>query len=111
MLYSSLYRVPGIHMLVTYHVTSIGIRTFLSCDFIALCSEGHVRLRASEEFENDGLEDGRVEVCVGGRYGAVCDDFWDRRDAAVVCRQWGQSPYGECRALTLKFYSWVPSQF
>ncbi len=54
-----------------------------------------MRLVANEEFDNNGLTDGRVEVCVSGRYGAVCDDFWDSRDASVVCRERGLSPYGE----------------
>ena len=83
-----------------------------ACSFAALCTNGSVRLLVGEGYSyyygetdyNDayyqdamsgsGLLQGRVEVCVSGMYGTVCDDSWDNQGASVVCRQLGFSPYG-----------------
>ena len=43
---------------------------------------------------DDMLSRGRIEVCNGTAYEAVCADGWDYNDASVACRELGFSPYG-----------------
>ena len=78
--------------------------------FIATCVEGDAQLgignfnsfyTSINEFEEyyfikDELARGRIEVCVGGRYGTISDTNWDNKDASVICFQLGFSPYGLC---------------
>ena len=52
-----------------------------------LCDTGEIRLSGGEA----NLFSGRVEVCVNGVWGTICNarQDWSSENAAVVCRQVG----------------------
>lgn len=58
------------------------------------CTIGDIRLQ-----EGSNPHEGRVEVCLHGRWGSICDDNWDSKDAAVVCRQLNYTTNGEPYAI------------
>ena len=56
---------------------------------VNVCNGGDVRLVNGY---NSGS--GRVEVCLDGHWGTVCDDGWESDDATTVCRQLGYINFG-----------------
>ena len=56
---------------------------------IVECATGAVRLQG-------GLvaTEGRVEICMNGIWGTICNTLWDNDDATVVCRQLSFSDQG-----------------
>ena len=37
---------------------------------------------------------GRIEICIETTWTSLCDQSWDFKDAQVVCKELGYSPYG-----------------
>uniref|UniRef100_A0A1X7U210 SRCR domain-containing protein n=1 Tax=Amphimedon queenslandica TaxID=400682 RepID=A0A1X7U210_AMPQE len=66
------------------------------------CQHGSIRLTGLDPLQ------GRVEVCVNGTWGSVCNDYWHNNDARVVCRQLGFPSEGAI-ARVINYYGTSPS--
>ena len=55
-----------------------------------ICSHGSVRLVNGQR-----SSEGRVEVCLNGVWGTVCDRGWDHSEAEVVCASLGYQRSGD----------------
>lgn len=67
-----------------------------SATVVSNCSHGDIRLTAVTQNLS-----GKVELCVHGIWGAVCNHGWDTEDANVACKQLGFLSYGKT-FITLK---------
>ena len=68
--------------------------------FLSGCSNGTIQLVGGQS-----TNEGRVDVCINGVWGTVCDDHWDTIDARVVCRQLGLPYTGNKIELPANYYS------
>lgn len=67
--------------------------------FTVDCAEGDLRLVGGEyEYE------GRVEICLSGTWGTVCDDIWNSQNARVVCNQLGFNFSGEYAPVVVTYH-------
>lgn len=90
------------------HIKTCTFQCLLCLFHTAECNDGDIRLMIEDYYSadvghdygnlyiKDELKIGRVEVCVGGRYGSVCynTSSSNSQAASVICWQLGFSRYG-----------------
>ena len=82
-------------MMLESNVNQVGCQEYIffftnNVPFISIACT-HVAVRVVGGSNN---REGRVEVCLNGIWGTVCDNNWSQEDANIVCRQLGYSNSG-----------------
>ena len=70
---------------------------FLFADPNITCADGAIRL-----VDGGSKNEGRLEICYQNHWGTVCDDDFDSKEAALVCRQLGYPSEGKSCFYLLK---------
>ena len=78
----------NVSTLHTFH-TQVPLLVYCIIIIIVPCNNGDIRLG------DENILKGRVEVCINGTWGTICDNYWTDNEASVVCSQLEYSPYGE----------------
>ena len=55
------------------------------------CTDGETRI--VNDISNEMFA-GKIELCINGQWGSICDDGWSYNEAHVVCSQFGYTSYG-----------------
>jgi len=72
---------------------------FETCVYVVECSGGAVQLVNSNPDQRHVVKGsplaGRVEMCLRENFRTICDDFWSKQEASLLCKELGFSEFGK----------------